>query len=266
MPAWQAKLTRAEHHLDDIKRQVNDYLAKKPCTVTEVAVASNSYKARLILTTPPPEELSLTIGDCVHNIRSALDAIAYEIAETRNGGKLAERLETVSAFPICTSPTEFDRFFNRRWRSDVFDAEVQRAFREAQPFAIDEQVGKAEEIDQAEYDYHPLVRLNLLWNIDKHRRIPVVGFVPGLIHWGADGEHQRRVYKPPPGDPDDVILYIHDDPATKHLVTDINYDLQLQLLDDKLDRDLVQSLQHLYSDVKHQVIPRLLASLGMTRT
>ena len=164
---------------------------------------------------------------------------------------MAERLETVSAFPICTSPTEFDRFFNRRWRSDVFDAEVQRAFREAQPFAIDEQVGKAEEIDQAEYDYHPLVRLNLLWNIDKHRRIPVVGFVPGLIHWGADGEHQRRVYKPPPGDPDDVILYIHDDPATKHLVTDINYDLQLQLLDDKLDRDLVQSLQH-FNDVKHR--------------
>ena len=49
-------------------------------------------------------------------------------------------------------------------------------------------------MNSKDYEYNALVRLDTLWNIDKHRRIPVVGFKPGVLGWGSDGEHKRGIY------------------------------------------------------------------------
>lgn len=264
-PAWQAKLTRAEHHLDDIKRQVDDYLATEPCTVIEEAVEANSFRARLALTTPPPDSLLLTIGDCVHNTRSALDALAYDIAKAHFTGEWDEGLERAPSFPICSKPGDFADFFKGKRRSELFDPTAQAAFRDVQPFALHERVGKLDDVDPGDYAYNALIRLNRLWNIDKHRRIPVVAFKPGLMSWGADGEHKRGIFKAKDDDPSDIVCYVYDDPETKHLVTEINYDLQLQLGDDPSDLEVVKSLQYLYNEVNGWVIPSILDTLGMPR-
>lgn len=261
-PAWKAKLNRAAHHLADIEQQVTAYLATKPCEVIEEPVETSSFRARLVMRNPVPDELPLAIGDCVHNIRSALDALAYQIAKERHSGEWDDKLERAPAFPICNTPTDFDRFFREKQRTNFFDDSVQQAFREFQPFGADERVGRLNDVDPKEYEYDPLLRLDALWNIDKHRRIPVVVFKPGMMSWGSDGDHKRGVYARRVDDPEDIICYVYDDPATRHLVTPIDYDLQLQLADDTLDRDLVTSLKHLHGHVKDWVIPGILQMLA----
>jgi hypothetical protein len=48
----------------------------------------------------PPSSLSLIIGDCLHNLRSALDSLVFELALAEAQGPLAKEFEDDSAFPI----------------------------------------------------------------------------------------------------------------------------------------------------------------------
>lgn len=264
-PAWKAKLARAAHHLADIEDQVDAYLATRPCTVIEEPVETSSFRARLEVRNPVPDQLPLTIGDCVHNIRSSLDSLAYEIAKQRFRGQWDDRLERAPAFPIYTKPKDFEDFFKAKKRGELFDTVVQRAFRQMQPFALDERVGTLDENDPKDYEYNALVRLDTLWNIDKHRRIPVVGFKPGVLGWGSDGEHKRGIYARKPYDPDEIICYVYDDPQTRHLVTGIDYDLQLQIADDTSDLDAVTSLKRLHGHVRDWIIPNILKMIATAK-
>lgn len=63
---------------------------------------------RALIVKQPPVDLSLLIGDCVHNMRAALDHIAYQLAincmET-----LSESEAKSIEFPIISNPDDFDR-------------------------------------------------------------------------------------------------------------------------------------------------------------
>ncbi len=64
-----------------------------------------------VLKPPPTAELSLIIGDCIHNVRSALDNLAFELTLAYKGAPLPSSVETSSQFPIQAkkNSTEFDR-------------------------------------------------------------------------------------------------------------------------------------------------------------
>jgi hypothetical protein len=105
--------------------------------------------------TPNPE-WSAILGDCVHNLRSALDHVAYQLAAQPN-------LRT--QFPIRNRPPTKRRWFRkRRILPDISGGvsdDVRRALEAVQPY------------NRRDLN-HGLDLLSLLDNIDKHRDLIVV--------------------------------------------------------------------------------------------
>ena len=100
------------------------------------------------VTSPPPIELSVLVGDVVHQLRSAVDHIAYELV--RAAGNTPTRR---TAFPALIE----------RPRQLVIDggvcAEALVAVDDVQPYQWQDS------------RTHPLSVLTELWNIDKHRTL-----------------------------------------------------------------------------------------------
>lgn len=100
-----SKLTRAEKHFNDLDLAIRMFweskpyiLAAKPHPITEI-----DHVTLYVETLQPlPEELSLIIGDVVHNLRSTLDHIAYQLV-LANGQEPSRNTE----FPIGDPAKEY---------------------------------------------------------------------------------------------------------------------------------------------------------------
>jgi hypothetical protein len=72
----------------------------------------------------------------LHNLRAALENLAFEVARRCQGGHLSPDQEKASAFPICATPEVFDHFVvATKHRKGLYDSHAQTAFRAVQPFA-----------------------------------------------------------------------------------------------------------------------------------
>jgi hypothetical protein len=97
----RVKIGWAKKHLDCFDREADRFLARKPYTVTrepQFAVGHNRY--RLHVRERPPGDLALIAGDCVHNAKSALDHVAWQLAG-------ADPDDTGTQFPIFANETKF---------------------------------------------------------------------------------------------------------------------------------------------------------------
>jgi hypothetical protein len=126
----------------------------------------------------------------VHNLRSALDSVAYAMAVRHIGRSLNNDQERASAFPVCGTPQEFDGFFAEP-RDSMYGPDERAAFRTTQPFAIPEQAGHPAAYAKV-YHWDELRRLNKLSNLDKHRRLAVLGWAPDIMFWPSGGQTNRR--------------------------------------------------------------------------
>jgi hypothetical protein len=130
------------------------------------------------------DELSCNVGDCVHNLRCALDHAAYAVAQTR--GLPEPRLEKVY-FTIRETKAKFDDVVHRKNSLETEIGADWVAFLESlQPFT--------------DARYADLGRIMWLDNVDKHRvilslkpRSDVFVHRPGKEpeRWTADIEHGR---------------------------------------------------------------------------
>jgi len=96
-----AKISWAKKHLDAFDSEADAFLARKPYTVVrepQFAIGHNRY--RLYVRERPPETLALLAGDCVHNAKSALDHVAWQLAG-------ANPEDTGTQFPIFADETKF---------------------------------------------------------------------------------------------------------------------------------------------------------------
>ena len=109
-----AKLDRAKTHLDELQRLVSDYQARAHELVEEESGDPRTVTLRLRLHEPIPLVFSLIIGDIVHNLRSSLDNLAYELARRHAGGDLPPDLERMPAFPIYSSIKDYNSFFKTK--------------------------------------------------------------------------------------------------------------------------------------------------------
>jgi len=101
--AW-AKFERAEEHLGVLEARIRAYLESEPIVLDSKPNSNGSsedFYFRFV--EPIPESLGLILGDCVHNLRSALDHIAMSLAIS-NGVK---PYDSSVSFPICDSPENF---------------------------------------------------------------------------------------------------------------------------------------------------------------
>jgi hypothetical protein len=99
----QAKLSRAEEHLAPLEGELRIWFASGPLDAIPGVRTGNTEDWHIRLSTPLPGRLSLIAGDCVHNVRCALDHLAMALA-VDNGASPEDR---GVAFPVCRNAADF---------------------------------------------------------------------------------------------------------------------------------------------------------------
>jgi len=167
-----AKLSRAENHVQTLRDETDDFLAQKPPpwgyrieTQPETGKCVR-YIVKAVIEEPPQPHWALIVGDAIHNLRSALDHLAWELTRKRARGRY-------TAFPIYDDECEFVVLAKRMLGG--FRPE-HRAFVEGhQPYRWGENIAM-----------HPLATLRRLSNLDKHR-VLVTATTATTQHWvGVD--------------------------------------------------------------------------------
>ena len=99
----RAKSRRAKQHLDALDASVRAFLDSKPYRVRVESDLERGHYVVRVDNDPPPmptDEWALLIGDCAHNMRSALDYITWECAYGRG--------DRQTMFPIFRDEKNFD--------------------------------------------------------------------------------------------------------------------------------------------------------------
>jgi hypothetical protein len=160
--AIRVKLDRAKEHAEVFKAEVDRFAAEKPYPFHVVTLYGNNiYDVEWVRN--PPARWGAIAGDCVHNLRSALDHIAWDLASDGDGNAPYH-----TEFPIFV---DREKFFQRTKAGEpargsglrkidaITDLNLQTAIKRLQPF-------------QSEHPTrHPLWILHELDNLDKHRAL-----------------------------------------------------------------------------------------------
>jgi hypothetical protein len=103
----QLKLDRASPHLACLDAKVREWTERKPYRyITKIDRKSDKKLVKIRLLKPPPAAFRLIIGDCLHNLRSALDSLVYELALAHNSiDRLPEDRAKLLGFPIFVNRT-----------------------------------------------------------------------------------------------------------------------------------------------------------------
>ncbi len=97
----QLKLDRALQHLQSLESKVR--LWKEGDThryIPEFDRKSGKKRIKVEILDTPPIEFGIIIGDCLHNLRSALDNLVYELIVACHGDPPPPRFVERSEFPI----------------------------------------------------------------------------------------------------------------------------------------------------------------------
>ena len=156
----ELKIDRAEKHLaalDEALEWFNKDVANE--LVTEKDADSGWYFLKTLDVPSPPDDLGILIGDCLHNARSALDHLAWQLVNfPTSQGPDPEPAEDRIEFPIFLC----ERKYRDVWRNKIggIDPKGLTVLENLQPWAIP---------DEEKRPTHPLWLLYELSNWDKHR-------------------------------------------------------------------------------------------------
>jgi len=83
--AW-LKHKRAQRHIDDVAQIFTDFANANPHRLSKQAdPQTGSMSVRIKFGEDIPDEIALSIGDAIHNLRSALDHMTWELVGRDNG-------------------------------------------------------------------------------------------------------------------------------------------------------------------------------------
>jgi hypothetical protein len=267
---WNLKAARARDHIEVVRKLVAEYEGRQPWNVRpdDHRDADGWLAYRLFYNESVPPTIQVVAGDAISNLRAALESIAFELARISQpdrrlkNGQLRE-----PTFPIYSDPVIFDRDFRKPKLLALYAAEARQVLRRIQPFAMLEQVkGESNEFDSVTYTEHArsdvLVRLDHAWNVDKHRHVVGLRWIPDSIDWRAKGATQRRTR---PGDGTlengSILIWISgEDPG---MGDDVSCDFDLCMADDPGflaaggNDSLVQALDRWHHFVANAVLPAI---------
>jgi hypothetical protein len=121
------KIKRAEHHVNDLNAQITRFLARRPYELVTVADQKTGEVLVGVKTKVPiPDDIPLTIGDAVHNMRSAMDILSFSMVGDRARKFKAVQfpfLESCESLGRAIENREIDfagkRSLTRFWRSNL---------------------------------------------------------------------------------------------------------------------------------------------------
>ena len=187
--SYRLKLNWAKKHFELLNGEISRFLDAEPygAEVREFDSESQSFIIRSVVKTELPRGWPLVIGDCVHNLRSALDHLAWQLATDRATGLAPKGTE----FPVFLERDKYkklDRSGRPAPGSGAFkvrgmSAAAQAAIEGLQPYNRSDGVP----------ELHPLWLLQALSNEDKHRVLSVVGTIM---------EESEITFRQPPVDAD----------------------------------------------------------------
>jgi hypothetical protein len=151
MESVDAKMIRAHEHLEALEREIKDYLStiKVEMVLKTAPIEPRPWLVMWANDYIPPIRLSVLLGDCVHNMRSALDNLVCGLAKT-----VKPDCTCRGAFPFRKDQNDWNDHFEVDLKGVPLDA--QKIIKELQPW---HDPSKA----------NPLLILNKLSNDDKHR-------------------------------------------------------------------------------------------------
>ena len=158
----QLKLDRALYHLHSLKTETSSWLKTEPYKFVHDLDSKTGQKLVVVeLLEPVPREFAAITGDCLHNLRSALDNLAFSLA-VRYSGTLPEKIARKVEFPIFTDRAMTSE--ERRNKIGRIDPEAQATIEKLQPY----------ETGEKNAPNHILSVLHDLSIKDKHR-VPHLG-------------------------------------------------------------------------------------------
>ena len=155
------KLGRAEEHLDTFKTEFQKWSDSEPYVITKKCNSDGSHHGLVIdiMNPPPQDRWSLIAGDCIHNLRSALDTVVYAVAVRESGVSPPPNADKLQ-FPITDCPEAFE--VQRKRRIASLSVKTQAWIERAQPY------------NRPHKTNPPLLRiLSEFSNSDKHRTLNV---------------------------------------------------------------------------------------------
>jgi hypothetical protein len=172
------KLARADEQVRSIVAAVQDYAATfaSPALMLDGELDGSVFTLRLPPLPPLDSNVSVDIGECLHNLRSALDQTTYAMLQANIPNisgltpKRREEYERTSQFPITDSPTQFAGQSARRQMRGLSGEAVSTIERFQPYFGGRDSVGDS------------LWCLRELSNTDKHRLVHPTQFATAGAH------------------------------------------------------------------------------------
>lgn len=174
----EAKIRRAGDHAEELGVFTQDWLENGPQAVLHIDT-DGDWDVGSVEVPPVPPELPVILGDVVHNLRSALDHLVYELVIALNlkpGGH--------NYFPIAYDKDEFRRMTTarkdtkgRRRRGSLdpipADHDIVKVIRGHQPYNRRDSYYKPGTPADAPFtpEMEWLAVMQRMWNIDKHRML-----------------------------------------------------------------------------------------------
>jgi hypothetical protein len=150
-----AKVVRAKQHYEALTTELNRYLqGKRSELLMEANLQTNTVRVVGIEGPTVPDVIPVIIGDCLQNLRSALDYLVWELVLAANS-QPSEK----NAFPICGTAKGFKESLRRGSLNGVPE-EATTLIQDLQPYNGGDR-----------WKETVLWILNELCNINKHRRI-----------------------------------------------------------------------------------------------
>ena len=177
-----AKLRRAQQNLRFLEDELDAYLDRHPEPIPRIGHLDPETQDRLVWPLGPVDEpdliLAALIGDFIHNLRSTLDHLVFELSFRDTRGVIPDRK---IAFPCCFSRAEWDskrvqreklRGINKTHRSMIYKAQpcYRRKDTTTDPRTIERRRRSA------------LADLQNFWDHDKHRTLQAIASAPVHVH------------------------------------------------------------------------------------
>jgi hypothetical protein len=177
----RVKIDRAHYHLMEFERAIEAFSGRNPNPIfTDEDTQPGSKLDRFTIRDHIPPDFSSFIGDIAHNLMSALDSLAVELAG--RSGPISEQTMRQIYFPI-------------HWEDGAARAKAERFFKLVSP-DIRQLIEAVERNDRGSGRY--LYWLHNINTIDKHRAIVPVAAALKRIDYTLPGE-DLPPFPPPKG-------------------------------------------------------------------
>jgi hypothetical protein len=176
-----AKLRRAHENFKLLDDEVGRYLDRHPEPISGVGQFDQETQ-RMRWFIGPVEQPDLTlaalIGDYIHDLRSALDHLAFELSYRDSGGVIPSRK---IAFPCCWTRAQWDDLRVQRDKLGDINATHRAMIYRTQP-CYRRNDATTDPRSRRRRKRHQLSDLQNFWDHDKHRTLQPIVSAPFQIH------------------------------------------------------------------------------------